>query len=758
MERVARTQAGLDPMKIEIQQIMLGAVVVHADDEQILCGFPEEVAKACFAHGKQITAWLLPDVRSKNGIVQWALEFPLYVALFVQGLFGKGKKLNVFCHEKDFEDAVEYLHLTLLGLSREQLEAAGVDARTAEFLLREGRSLALKKPDGSVAQIADFLNPVFFDAEGVLRFGGLTIRAHGDNAYSFFTAEDRVEEFKLEIDGEQLPPYSRPMSTALTPVIPQQLELVTLGASNGFDIAGPCSNMLVQSSGHFLLVDSGPYIKQVLEASGIGLNQIEGVILTHAHEDHAVGLSALLQLGRRIRLYVTRETAAILRRKLAILNPDVDAPEALLDEAFDLVHVAPGTDYAFLGLTLRFHYTMHSIPCVGVELSCDDRGLTRRVLITGDNSSRPAIEQAAAAGVVGPERLAALRELFERPCDLVVADAGGGLIHGTTADYEANPSTNVIYVHTGKLPEGQAHRFTLAAPGHRYTIVPENSRPTPLERDCAYLALARNFDSSRPEWLHTLLDAATPLSVNRGQVVVRQNDLSRDFFVVLSGKLDVLVQGSGGAGGGGPSGAEGPTSDRPHKVAEIQPGEIFGEMAVIMGSPRTATVQATTPVRLLRVPGEAFRKFAQEENLGGQLQALWAKRTDVQSVDILQPLPLSTVHEIAKAAVKHTVEPGATLIREGSKSTTVYILAAGRVQIFKGNEPVRVNGAPVILHPGQLVGETAPFRAAARNASVVAVDECTVLAIRGEDFKRMVKKVPQLHYQISMVVKSRRAA
>ena len=71
---------------------------------------------------------------------------------------------------------------------------------------------------------------------------------------------------------------------------------------------------------------------------------------------------------------------------------------------------------------------------------------------------------------------------------------------------------------------------------------------------------------------------------------------------------------------------------------------------------------------------------------------------------------------------------------------------------------MRVNGAPVILHPGQLVGETAPFRSLARNASVVAVDECTVLAIRGEDFKRVVKKVPQLHYQISMVVKSRKAA
>jgi hypothetical protein len=53
----------------------------------------EEVSKACFAAGKQITAWLLPDVRSHAGVAHGA-EFPLYVALFVQGLFAKKKKLT----------------------------------------------------------------------------------------------------------------------------------------------------------------------------------------------------------------------------------------------------------------------------------------------------------------------------------------------------------------------------------------------------------------------------------------------------------------------------------------------------------------------------------------------------------------------------------------------------------------------------------------------------------------------------------------
>jgi len=364
------------------------------------------------------------------------------------------------------------------------------------------------------------------------------------------------------------------------------------------------------------------------------------------------------------------------------------------------------------------------------------------VLLTGDNHSRAGIEKAAAAGVLDAARAAELLSLYGKSYDLVVSDAGGGMIHGVAADFDANPSTNVVYVHTGKLPEAEAHRFTLAAPGHRYTIVPENSRPTPLERDSAFRALAANFRCSKPEVLGALLDAATPISANRGQVLVRQNDLTRDFFVVLSGKLAVLATNGDG---------------KPHQVAEIHPGELFGEMAVVMDRPRSATVQALTPVRILRVPAESFRRFAAQENLGGQLQGLWAKRAEIQSVDILAPLPISTVDELARAAERHTLTPGTTLIREGSRSKTVFVLTAGRVQVFKGSAPLLVNGAPVILHPGQLVGETAPFRALERNASVVAVDECTVLAIRGEDFKRVVKQAPQLHCRISMVVKARAA-
>jgi CRP-like cAMP-binding protein len=124
----------------------------------------------------------------------------------------------------------------------------------------------------------------------------------------------------------------------------------------------------------------------------------------------------------------------------------------------------------------------------------------------------------------------------------------------------------------------------------------------------------------------------------------------------------------------------------------------------------------------------------------------------------LQQASASTKQALALVAVRRTIEPGATLIRERSSSSTVFVLVAGRVQVYKGTEPLLLGGAPVIVEPGSLIGETAPFLDKARNASIVTLDECEVLAIRGSDFKKIVERSPQLFCRISRTVASRRAA
>jgi CRP-like cAMP-binding protein len=129
----------------------------------------------------------------------------------------------------------------------------------------------------------------------------------------------------------------------------------------------------------------------------------------------------------------------------------------------------------------------------------------------------------------------------------------------------------------------------------------------------------------------------------------------------------------------------------------------------------------------------------------------------IEGIPMLRDAASSIKTQLAHHAVARNVEPGATLIREASTSNTVFVLVRGRVQVYKGASPLLVNGAPVIVEPGTLIGETAPFLNQARNASIVTLDECDVLAIRGADFRRIVEKSPQLFCHISRTVRQRAA-
>ena len=69
-----------------------------------------------------------------------------------------------------------------------------------------------------------------------------------------------------------------------------------------------------------------------------------------------------------------------------------------------------------------------------------------------------------------------------------------------------------------------------------------------------------------------------------GGVVVTQGDPGDAFFIVSDGKLEVVFEEDG----------------QSRTIASLERGAFFGEMAALLGEPRSATVRAVTPVSLLR--------------------------------------------------------------------------------------------------------------------------------------------------------------
>jgi CRP/FNR family cyclic AMP-dependent transcriptional regulator len=77
----------------------------------------------------------------------------------------------------------------------------------------------------------------------------------------------------------------------------------------------------------------------------------------------------------------------------------------------------------------------------------------------------------------------------------------------------------------------------------------------------------------------------------RGAVIITQGDLSDSLFVLLSGRLKVYIAGDNG---------------REILLDFIEPDDTFGELSLLDGHPRSATVIAVESVRLARLPKEHF--------------------------------------------------------------------------------------------------------------------------------------------------------
>jgi small-conductance mechanosensitive channel/CRP-like cAMP-binding protein len=77
-----------------------------------------------------------------------------------------------------------------------------------------------------------------------------------------------------------------------------------------------------------------------------------------------------------------------------------------------------------------------------------------------------------------------------------------------------------------------------------------------------------------------------------GEMIVRQDDAGDSMFVIWRGRVKVTLEPSG------------------QDVATIEQGGYFGEMSLLTGDARTATVSAVTDCSLLEITADAFRRLA----------------------------------------------------------------------------------------------------------------------------------------------------
>ncbi len=89
----------------------------------------------------------------------------------------------------------------------------------------------------------------------------------------------------------------------------------------------------------------------------------------------------------------------------------------------------------------------------------------------------------------------------------------------------------------------------------------------------------------------TISAALQSMSAEPGQVIVREGGPADKFFIVTEGEVELSRGSAGGA----------------EALATLGPGHFFGEMAIMRDAPRSVTVTAVAPTRLLAMERDTFR-------------------------------------------------------------------------------------------------------------------------------------------------------
>jgi uncharacterized protein YhbP (UPF0306 family) len=106
------------------------------------------------------------------------------------------------------------------------------------------------------------------------------------------------------------------------------------------------------------------------------------------------------------------------------------------------------------------------------------------------------------------------------------------------------------------------------------------------------------------------------VKVDAGETVVRQGGPADKFFIVVEGAVDVEQQDDAGF----------------RKVSSLGPGHFFGEVAIMRGTPRAATVRATEPTTLIALDRDVFRELV-AQSLGMTADFDQVVRARLRSLD-----------------------------------------------------------------------------------------------------------------------------
>ncbi|KAI6226494.1 CAMP-dependent protein kinase [Aphelenchoides fujianensis] len=218
-----------------------------------------------------------------------------------------------------------------------------------------------------------------------------------------------------------------------------------------------------------------------------------------------------------------------------------------------------------------------------------------------------------------------------------------------------------------------------------------------------------------------IFDAMFPVEKKAGETIIEQGEDGDNFYVIDSGDVDVFVNGQ--------------------YCLTINEGGSFGELALIYGTPRAATVVAKSDVvKLWAIDRLTYRAIL----MGSTMRKRKLYDEFLSKVQILSDLDKWERANVADALERCDFEPGTHVVEQGQPGDEFFIIVDGQAQVLQKRSdeaPFEIVGN---LEPSDYFGEIALLLDRPRAATVVAKTPLKCVKLDRARFERVMGPVREI--------------
>mmetsp|Transcript_18491 Transcript_18491/g.40011 ORF Transcript_18491/g.40011 Transcript_18491/m.40011 type:complete len:769 (-) Transcript_18491:75-2381(-) len=252
---------------------------------------------------------------------------------------------------------------------------------------------------------------------------------------------------------------------------------------------------------------------------------------------------------------------------------------------------------------------------------------------------------------------------------------------------------------------------------------------TDAVRSLIYDAIKPNvlFEHDSKEEILQIIDVFKPHTYSKGETIIKQGDEGSEFYVVESGELNihVTVKGDNDVGG----------EESEVKVGNYSTGSAFGELALIFGSPRAATITATGDCKLWSIERMAYRSVISQLRYEQHLEkSAFLKTCTFDNQQFSSIFDGSQIEDLTIATKVDHYEAGEVILREGEMGDTFYIVKSGNIVYYKKGDMERQG----TIEEKKAFGTTSLLKGVVSSCTYKANSPVTVFYLTRKDFEAIM--------------------